>query len=155
MERDFLSLVSKDRRVSAKDEKGGDLAGPTTTQHTFETIKGGATPDGSCIFLLSDSGEVMLEKQLTGHRVDRSICAWYWDHAISQGDQLQPVIASPTHYLFQIVREAITFLACSQVEMPPLMGIEFLCRAADVLADYLGGLNEDVIKDNFVIVYES
>ncbi|KAI6693712.1 hypothetical protein NL676_021422, partial [Syzygium grande] len=98
--------------------------------------------------------EVMLEKQLTGHRVDRSICAWYWDHAISQGDQLQPVIASPTHYLFQIVREAITFLACSQVEMPPLMGIEFLCRAADVLADYLGGLNEDVIKDNFVIVYE-
>ncbi|XP_065630792.1 AP-3 complex subunit mu isoform X2 [Quercus suber] len=38
--------------------------------------------------------------------------------------------------------------------MPPLMAIEFLCRVADVLSDYLGGLNEDVIKDNFVIVYE-
>ncbi|XP_042488601.1 AP-3 complex subunit mu isoform X2 [Macadamia integrifolia] len=38
--------------------------------------------------------------------------------------------------------------------MPPLMGIEFLCRVADVLVDYLGGLNEDLIKDNFVIVYE-
>lgn len=25
---------------------------------------------------------------------------------------------------------------------------------ADVLSDYLGGLNEDLIKDNFVIVYE-
>ena len=62
-----------------------------------------------CIFLLSDSGwvissmtqsiwkittliifvrfcvhrEVMLEKQLTGHRVDRSICAWFWDQADS------------------------------------------------------------------------
>ncbi|XP_007031205.2 PREDICTED: AP-3 complex subunit mu isoform X1 [Theobroma cacao] len=109
-----------------------------------------------CIFLLSDSGEVMLEKQLTGHRVDRSICDWFWDHAISQGDAFksQPVIASPTHYLFQVVREGITFLACTQVEMPPLMGIEFLCRVADVLSDYLGGLNEDVIKDNFVIVYE-
>ncbi|KAA8536718.1 hypothetical protein F0562_029196 [Nyssa sinensis] len=109
-----------------------------------------------CIFLLSDSGEVMLEKQLTGHRVDRSICAWFWEQAISQGDsfKLVPVIASPTHYLFQIVREGITFLACTQVEMPPLMGIEFLCRVADVLSDYLGGLNEDLIKDNFVIVYE-
>ncbi|KAI4342903.1 hypothetical protein MLD38_027467 [Melastoma candidum] len=107
-----------------------------------------------CIFLLSDSGEVMLEKQLTGHRVDRSICAWFWDHAVSHGDQALQVIASPTHYLFQICREGITFLACSQVEMPPLMGIEFLCRVADVLSDYLGGLNEDVIKDNFVIVYE-
>lgn len=79
-----------------------------------------------CIFLLSDSGEVILEKQLTGHRVDRSICAWYWEHAISQADTLKlaPVIASPTHYLFQIVRDNITFLACSQVEMPPLMAIE-------------------------------
>lgn len=43
------------------------------------------------------------------------------------------MIASPTHYLFQIVRDGITFLACSQVEMPPLMAIEvnillLLCR---------------------------
>ncbi|TKY52331.1 AP-3 complex subunit mu [Spatholobus suberectus] len=53
-----------------------------------------------CIFLVSDAGEVMLEKQLTGHRVDRSICAW----------------------------------------------------VADVLNDYFGALNEDIIKDNFVIV---
>ncbi|KAJ8752283.1 hypothetical protein K2173_003919 [Erythroxylum novogranatense] len=109
-----------------------------------------------CIFLLSDSGEVMLEKQLTGHWVDRSICAWFWDQVLSRGDSLkqQPVIASPTHYLFQIVRGGITFLACTQVEMPPLMAVEFLCRVADVLNDYLEGLNEDLIKDNFVIVYE-
>lgn len=98
----------------------------------------------------------MLEKQLTGHRVDRSICDWFWDQVIAQGDssQLPPVIASPTHYIFHIVRDGIIFLACAQVEMPPLMATEFLCRAADVLSDYLGGLNEDVIKDNFVIVYE-
>ncbi|KAJ0974683.1 hypothetical protein J5N97_016648 [Dioscorea zingiberensis] len=38
--------------------------------------------------------------------------------------------------------------------MPPLMAIEFLCRVADVLTDYLGSLNEDLIKDNFVIVYQ-
>ncbi|KAK2991764.1 hypothetical protein RJ640_015498 [Escallonia rubra] len=111
----------------------------------------------------------MLEKQLTGHWVDRKICAWFWEQSIAQGDsfKLLPVIASPTHYLFQIVREGITFLACTQVEMPPLMGIENILsskqpaqpsyiqfRVADVLSDYLGGLNEDLIKDNFVIVYE-
>ncbi|XP_050223990.1 AP-3 complex subunit mu [Mercurialis annua] len=105
-----------------------------------------------CIFLVSDCGEVILEKQLTGHRVDRSICDWFWnqDHSFKQ----QSVIASPTHYLFQIVRNGITFLACTQVEMPPLMAIEFLCRVHTVLSDYLEGLNEDLIKDNFVIVYE-
>ncbi|KAJ0974697.1 hypothetical protein J5N97_016662 [Dioscorea zingiberensis] len=68
--------------------------------------------------------------------------------------QALPVIASPTHYLFHVVRDGITFLACTQVEMPPLMAIEFLCRVADVLTDYLGSLNEDLIKDNFVIVYQ-
>lgn len=109
-----------------------------------------------CIFILSDSGEVMLEKQLTGHRVDRSICDWFWDQVITRGDpsNVPQVIASPTHYIFHIVRDGIIFLACAQVEMPPLMATEFLCRAADVLLDYLGGLNEDLIKDNFVIVYE-
>ncbi|KAJ0699470.1 hypothetical protein HanRHA438_Chr10g0440611 [Helianthus annuus] len=68
----------------------------------------------------------MLEKQLTGHRVDRSICAWFWEQSISQPDSFKvlPVIASPTDYLFQIVREGITFLACTEVEMPPLMGIQ-------------------------------
>ncbi|KAK7278035.1 hypothetical protein RJT34_23057 [Clitoria ternatea] len=109
-----------------------------------------------CIFLLSDSGEVMLEKQLTLHRVDRSICTWFWQQAISLGDSFkqQPVIASPTHYIFQVSRQGVTFLGCTQVEMPPLMAIEFLCRVADVLNEYFGGLNEDLIKDNFVIVYE-
>ncbi|KAM7470084.1 hypothetical protein LguiA_008267 [Lonicera macranthoides] len=103
-----------------------------------------------------DYSEVILEKQLSGHWVDRSICDWFWEQSVSQGDsfKLLPVIASPTHYLFQIVRKGITFLACTQVEMPPLMAIEFLCRVADVLSDYLGVLNEDIIKDNFVIVYE-
>ncbi|XP_008781178.1 AP-3 complex subunit mu isoform X8 [Phoenix dactylifera] len=87
-----------------------------------------------CIFLLSDSGEVILEKQMTGHRVDRSICAWFWDYVLSQGgdsSKILPVIASPTHYLFQIFREGITFLACAQVEMPPLMGIELLDEMMD------------------------
>lgn len=37
----------------------------------------------------------MLEKQLTGHRVDRSICSWYWDHAVSQGDQVAGLVAFP------------------------------------------------------------
>ncbi|KAK8468016.1 hypothetical protein PHAVU_007G203200 [Phaseolus vulgaris] len=98
----------------------------------------------------------MLEKQLSGHLVDRSICAWFWEQAVSLGDSFkqQPVISSHTHYIFQVFRDGITFLGCTQIEMPPLMAIEFLCRVADVLNDYFGTLNEDIIKDNFVIVYE-
>jgi AP-3 complex subunit mu len=35
-----------------------------------------------------------------------------------------------------------------------IFGIQFLSRVADVLTDYLGDINEDTIKDNFVIVYQ-
>ncbi|WJX83863.1 hypothetical protein P8452_66489 [Trifolium repens] len=36
----------------------------------------------------------------------------------------QPLIASPTHYLFQVFLEGVTFFTCTQVEMPPLIAIE-------------------------------
>lgn len=109
-----------------------------------------------CIFLLSDTGEVMLEKQWMGQPVDRSICTWFWVqvNASTGCQQVPSVIASPTYYVLHIVREGITFLACTKTEMPPLSGIEFLCRVAEVLSEYLGGLTEDLIKDNFVVVYE-
>ncbi|KAI3708932.1 hypothetical protein L2E82_38518 [Cichorium intybus] len=32
---------------------------------------------------------VMLEKQLIGHRVDRSICAWFWEQSISLPDSFK------------------------------------------------------------------
>lgn len=36
---------------------------------------------------------------------------------------------------------------------PPLMR-KFLGRVADVLTEYLGGLSEDLVKDNFVTIYQ-
>jgi hypothetical protein len=42
------------------------------------------------------------------------------------------------------------FPGCAQV----FCIFQFLSRVADVLTDYLGDLNEDIIKDNFVIVYQ-
>ncbi|KAG0447946.1 hypothetical protein HPP92_028086 [Vanilla planifolia] len=35
--------------------------------------------------ILRRLSEVMLEKQLTSHKVDRSICGWFWDYVVSQG----------------------------------------------------------------------
>ncbi|XP_024379655.1 AP-3 complex subunit mu isoform X2 [Physcomitrium patens] len=100
----------------------------------------------------------MLEKHWMGHQVDRSICAWFWKQAHpserQETIQVPTVVAAPTYYVLHIVREGITFLACAKTEMPPLLGIEFLGRVADVLTEYLGGLNEDLVKDNFVIIYQ-
>lgn len=40
----------------------------------------------NCCDLVIVYREVMLEKQLTGHRVDRSICDWFWEQTVSQAD---------------------------------------------------------------------
>lgn len=45
------------------------------------------------IFFFGFHSEVMLEKQLTGQRVDRSICVWFWEQAISQGDSSKVAVA--------------------------------------------------------------
>lgn len=42
-----------------------------------------------CYFKIVNYSEVMLEKQLTGHRVDRSICDWFWEQSVSQGDSFK------------------------------------------------------------------
>lgn len=47
------------------------------------------------------------------------------------------------------------FLAVIRTELPPLMSIEFLHRIADVLKDYLGEVREDVVKENFLLLYQA
>jgi len=53
--------------------------------------------------------EVMLEKQLSGHRVDRSICAWFWDQAISQPDSFKVFIFIPKYFIFLCLLLLFTF----------------------------------------------
>lgn len=48
--------------------------------------------------------------------------------------QVPNVLAAPTFYVLHIVREGVTFLACTKSEMPPLLGIEVkLLHEDDVL----------------------
>ena len=52
----------------------------------------------NCCDLAIVDREVILEKQLTGHRVDRSICDWFWEQTVSQADSSSKVPL--THDLF-------------------------------------------------------
>lgn len=38
--------------------------------------------------------------------------------------------------------------------MPPLFVIEFLHRVVDTFEDYFSDCSENVVKDNYVVVYE-
>lgn len=77
--------------------------------------------------------EVILEKQLSGHRVDRSICAWYWEHAISQPDMFKVLIDYTTQMLTQ--------------------NLFLVKRLILVNAHYISNFNIDVILLWFVFIW--
>lgn len=48
----------------------------------------------------------------------------------------------------------VGFIDLVSPQVPPLLVIELLHRIMDIIKDYFGAVNESVIKDQFVIVYE-
>jgi AP-3 complex subunit mu len=46
------------------------------------------------------------------------------------------------------------FLAVCQQEVPPLLVIEFLHRVGDIFTEYFERMNENLIRENFVTVYQ-
>jgi len=48
----------------------------------------------------------------------------------------------------------LLFVATTRVNVSPSLVLELLQRIARVIKDYLGILNEDSLRKNFVLVYE-
>ncbi|CAF4485917.1 unnamed protein product, partial [Rotaria sp. Silwood2] len=69
-------------------------------------------------------------------------------------EDIPPVIATPHHYLINIYRNNLYFVAVLTNEVAPLFVIEFLHRIMDLFEDYFGECTEKSVKDNYVIVYE-
>ncbi|CAI0467832.1 unnamed protein product [Linum tenue] len=55
---------------------------------------------------------------------------------------------------FHVKVVGLLFVATTRVNMSPSLVLELLQRIARVIKDYLGILNEDSIRKNFVLVYE-
>ena len=133
------------------------------------------------IFLLSPTGEVLIERHFRGV-TSRSVCETFWERAsqnlnhhggISTAstiistdpfplyDTVPPVIevvdidTNDTLYLFSILRDGLSYLAACPNEVSPLLVLEFLHRIADIFVDYFGSpADEAAIKDNFSTVYQ-
>eukprot|EP00850_Spirogloea_muscicola_P011049 SM000067S20326 [mRNA] locus=s67:344637:347406:- [translate_table: standard] len=101
------------------------------------------------IFIIGDGGEVLLEKQCGGPPIERAVCAWF--SGLGPPSELSAVVVSPRYYVAHLERGPLSFLATSRAEMPPLL---FLRRIADVVTEYLGGLNDDLLRDHYATLYQ-
>merc|ERR1712216_389110 len=114
----------------------------------------GAPMIDSC-FVISSNGDVLIEKHWRCV-TPRTVCDTFWRERTKVPDpqDLRPVITTAKHYLVHAFRFELFFVCVVQTEVPPLLVLEFLHRICDVLKDYLGEVREDVVKENFVLLYQ-
>ena len=135
------------------------------------------------MFILSSTGEVLIERHFRDAPVSRSVCDYFWDKAskgvnhhgghstttslLTNEEQqlllpldILPVMEVPetnhgTVYIISILRDGLSYLAAVPAEVGPLMILEFLHRVADTFVDYFGSpADESAVKDNFSTVYQ-
>jgi AP-3 complex subunit mu len=128
-------------------------------------------------FLLSPTGEVLIESHFRGVATSRSVCETFWERAsmslnhqhggVSSAtsydgchyNSVSPVMEVPesdqgTLYVISVLRDGLSYLAVCPAEVSPLLIIEFLHRIANIFVEYFGRADESAIKDNFSTVYQ-
>ena len=109
----------------------------------------------SSIFVMSGTGEVLIEKHYRG-MVSRTCCDLFWAEvqAASHPTEVNPVLVTPKFYLIHVQRYGMFFIAVVQREVTPLLVTEFLHRVVDVFRDYFNEVSDESIKENFITVYQ-
>ncbi|KAL0480408.1 AP-3 complex subunit mu-1 [Acrasis kona] len=58
------------------------------------------------------------------------------------------------HYIIHVLRSDVFFVGVVQSETPPLMVVELLNRLVEILTSYIGQVDDNSIKQNFVVLYQ-
>ena len=124
------------------------------------------------LFLLSPTGEVIIERHFRGVVTERAVCEAYWNTSSSStssswtmgsanpaDSRRPPVCEVPserqgTLYCMAVQRDTTTFLAVCPAEVSPLQVLELLHCMASTMEDYFGNADESAIKENFSTVYQ-
>jgi len=107
------------------------------------------------LFIVTDKGDIIIEKHWRGF-LNRAIVDQFINE-VSKYDHINdvpPVISTSKFYLIHFHVAEIFLLCPVQGDIPPLLVVEFLSRLVEIFKDYFGSVSEEVIKNNFVVVYQ-
>ncbi|EED95028.1 mu subunit of clathrin adaptor complex AP3 [Thalassiosira pseudonana CCMP1335] len=118
------------------------------------------------LFVLSPTGEVLIERHFRSTVTSRTVCDIFWSRASEGLNHHGGADAGSggSLYLFSVLRDGLSYLAACPAciginsngpETPPLLVIEFLHRIADTFVLYFGNpADESAVKDNFGTAYQ-
>ncbi|KAG5493996.1 hypothetical protein JKF63_01829 [Porcisia hertigi] len=111
----------------------------------------------SCIFLLNEHGEVMVELQF-GERIPRSTLEGFWSTFMApcKGLSEEPaaIVAYGGTVFSHIHRNDVFLVGTYPSDDTALVVLEQLCLVVRVLTAYLSEVTENTVRENFSVVYQ-
>lgn len=111
----------------------------------------------SCIFLLNEHGEVMIELQFS-ERIPRTVLEGFWSTFMttckSSREPAAAIVAYGGTVFSHIHRGNVFFVGTCTSDDTALLVLEQLALVARVLTMYLTELSENTVRENFSIVYQ-
>ncbi|KAM0950890.1 putative clathrin adaptor, mu subunit, Longin-like domain superfamily [Dioscorea sansibarensis] len=111
----------------------------------------------SQLFVLSQRGDNIVFRDYRGEVPKGSAEIFFRKVKFWKGDEPEeapPVFNVDGVNYIHVKVAGLLFVATTRVNVSPSLVIELLQRIARVIKDYLGVLNEDSLRKNFVLVYE-
>jgi len=114
----------------------------------------------SQFLVMSLRGDTIISRDFTGdvHKVKTTSEVFYrkanrWDGANSDEEAPPVFYVDGVQYLY-IKIGGVYLVATSRKNVSPALVLELLSRVANIIKDYCGVLNEESIRQNFVLLYE-
>jgi AP-2 complex subunit mu-1 len=108
----------------------------------------------SGIFIFNQKGDVLISR-LYRQDLKRSIADVFRIHVLSSSDIRSPITTLGSTTFFHVKRENIYIVAVTKVNANAALVFEFLNKfVSDIGRSYFGKLDEECVKNNFVLIYE-
>jgi hypothetical protein len=107
----------------------------------------------SQLFILSVRGDTLIMKDFRSD-LTKNVPEKFFREVKTTDNQKPPIFEKDGITFAYLFRDSL-YLACTtRFNMAPTLLIEMLSKAASVIQDLCGVLNEDAVRKNFVMIYE-
>ncbi|EGG02137.1 uncharacterized protein MELLADRAFT_91641 [Melampsora larici-populina 98AG31] len=107
----------------------------------------------SALFILNLKGEVLISR-LYRPDIKRSIADIFRIHVISNPDVRSPIITLGSTSFFHVRHQNLYLAAVTKSNANAAIVFEFLYRLINLTRSYFGKMDEESVKNNFVLIYE-
>lgn len=107
----------------------------------------------SAFFILNLKGEVLISRVFRGD-VKRSVADIFRIHVVANPDVRSPIITLGSTSFFHVRHQNLYLAAVTKNNTSAALVFEFCYRVISIGRSYFGKLDEEAVKNNFVLIYE-